>query len=611
MQRGELNVDPIQSEFFSTEAIDGLTEALVRESIQNTLDAAQAGATARVRFWFSGTESALPNQNGYLTGIAEHLNAKGSGLRSLPDFQDGIPFLLVEDFGTRGLCGDPEQEKDIAGTKNDFYYFWRNVGRSGKQDSDRGRWGLGKNVFPASSRINTFLGLTIRNQDPSTLLMGQSVLKVHEINGVRKYPYGYFAEIDPVDGFSRPVTDQAALEQFRKDFQLSRTTEPGLSIVVPFPDPEITEGGVLKAVLRQYFYPIMSGTLVISVATNGGETTVDQQSLPGIVTGMDETFKSELEPVLKLTEWAASVSAHIKTKQPPAGSAPKWESDAIAEDILKEIRPQFEQGLQLAFEVPVHVKPNSGIQQLSYFRVFLERDLAMESHRPTFVREGLIVTDAVKTKLRGVRALVVITDKPLATMLGDAENPAHTEWQTRSTHFKDRYLHGSSTLSYVKNSVVSIIQMLTQSKDQQDYTALADVFFLVQPPTPTEKRKDKSKKPEPGPEPPIPLPPDPPQMRSLRLTQVKGGFTVLAGADVAKAYISAAYEVRRGNAFKKYQPADFELGKAPIEITVEGTTVIEDSLNQLVIGPLQTGSKVTVTGFDPARDLAVRTSVEE
>jgi hypothetical protein len=36
MQRGELNVDPIQSEFFSTEAIDGLTEALVRESIQNT-----------------------------------------------------------------------------------------------------------------------------------------------------------------------------------------------------------------------------------------------------------------------------------------------------------------------------------------------------------------------------------------------------------------------------------------------------------------------------------------------------------------------------------------------------------------------------------------------
>jgi hypothetical protein len=118
---------------------------------------------------------------------------------------------------------------------------------------------------------------------------------------------------------------------------------------------------------------------------------------------------------------------------------------------------------------------------------------------------------------------------------GHRENSAHTEWQTRSTHFKDRYLQGSSTLSYVKNSVVSIIQMLTQSKDQQDATALADVFFLAQPPTPAEKRKDKSKKPEPGPEPPIPLPPDPPQMRALRLTQVKGGFTVLASADVAKA----------------------------------------------------------------------------
>lgn len=48
MARGELNVDPIQSEFFSTEAIDGLTEALVRESIQNTLDATPSGHTARV-----------------------------------------------------------------------------------------------------------------------------------------------------------------------------------------------------------------------------------------------------------------------------------------------------------------------------------------------------------------------------------------------------------------------------------------------------------------------------------------------------------------------------------------------------------------------------------
>jgi hypothetical protein len=40
MQPGEMNVDPIEGEFFTTEALKSVTDALVRESIQNSLDAA-------------------------------------------------------------------------------------------------------------------------------------------------------------------------------------------------------------------------------------------------------------------------------------------------------------------------------------------------------------------------------------------------------------------------------------------------------------------------------------------------------------------------------------------------------------------------------------------
>jgi hypothetical protein len=40
MKPGEINVDPIEGEFFTTEAIGSVTDALVRESIQNSLDAA-------------------------------------------------------------------------------------------------------------------------------------------------------------------------------------------------------------------------------------------------------------------------------------------------------------------------------------------------------------------------------------------------------------------------------------------------------------------------------------------------------------------------------------------------------------------------------------------
>jgi len=38
MHPGEMNVDPIEGEFFSTEALGSLADALVREAIQSSLD---------------------------------------------------------------------------------------------------------------------------------------------------------------------------------------------------------------------------------------------------------------------------------------------------------------------------------------------------------------------------------------------------------------------------------------------------------------------------------------------------------------------------------------------------------------------------------------------
>ncbi len=116
---------------------------------------------------------------------------------------------------------------------------------------------------------------------------------------------------------------------------------------------------------------------------------------------------------------------------------------------------------------------------------------------------------------------------------------------------------------------------------------------------------------EPAP-PPAPCPaPPPPEPRPLRITRVNGGFTVVADKAVSSARVKAAYEVRRGNPFTRYHPADFEFGKAPIAITTEDTEVIETKENRLTVGPLEEGSRFTVTGFDPARDLAVRVTVED
>jgi hypothetical protein len=51
MHAGEMNIDPIDSAFFSTEALDSLADALVREAIQNSLDARAPGTRGRSHEW--------------------------------------------------------------------------------------------------------------------------------------------------------------------------------------------------------------------------------------------------------------------------------------------------------------------------------------------------------------------------------------------------------------------------------------------------------------------------------------------------------------------------------------------------------------------------------
>jgi hypothetical protein len=273
MQPGEINVDPIEGEFFTTEAIGSITDALVREAVQNSLDAARGQEPVTVRFSFysrpNPTFDTRIIRKRYIDGLALHLKSKHAGLQDIPSAAEPMNYLLVEDYGTRGLQGDISQYDDLDDDfkKNDFYYFWRNIGRTRKEATDLGRWGLGKTVFQAASRINSFFGITVRNDDSQMLLMGQSVLKIHKTDSMRYSPYGYFGQFN--EELALPVEDQAFIKLFSDHFFVDRIEKPGLSILVPFLDREIqsatfTQKFVSSAV-KHYFFPILAGKLIVEV----------------------------------------------------------------------------------------------------------------------------------------------------------------------------------------------------------------------------------------------------------------------------------------------------------------------------------------------------------
>ena len=259
-----------QRDQFRNDEVD-LFETIVRESIQNSLDATINGNQTQVKFKWVNSRHGLESE--YLNNIfSEQVkHAKCSGLDiDLIDFENPTA-LIIEDFGTKGLTGSIENKDD-----DNFSDFWRRHGKSHKTGTNRGRWGLGKLVFSSSSRLGAFLGVTCRENDVNSYLMGQTVLDLRKYEG-REYPaHAYYSNMHGKDldnWIPVPSSEESVIEEFRKQFSISRHTQPGLSIVIPFPHEGIIPSGIIGVCIANYFYPILTGQLVVDV--NGQEINAE------------------------------------------------------------------------------------------------------------------------------------------------------------------------------------------------------------------------------------------------------------------------------------------------------------------------------------------------
>ena len=618
MQPGEMNVDPIEGEFFTTEALRSVTDALVRESIQNSLDAAAGGEPVMVRFSHQpnpagGVDSSELRQR-YVDGLAPHLRARHSGLPETPAAVEPLSFMAIEDYGTRGLQGDVLQYDDLDDDvkKNDFFYFWRNIGRTKKELTDLGRWGLGKTVFQAASRINTFFGLTVRRDDNRAFLMGQSVLRIHKVEGARYAPYGYFGLFH--GHLALPVEDPGYHEAFSTHFSLDRIGKPGLSVLIPYPDREINLRGCANSVIRHYFFPILAGQLVVEFKFDGKQIRLDALNLGDYLKKSQWAEKQGLPGLMELARWAIQTPKErfIQLKEPPPGKRPKLTEELFGPEQLDWIRRDFAAGRRMAFHVPVSVLKTSGAH-ISHtgFSVFIERDEKLDKPEDHFIRQGITIPEVSSLKHKGIRAIVSISDSDLSAFLGDAENPAHTQWERNSKKFKSKYKLGPATLDFVKSSPRELVKLLTRPQKGRDENLLKHIFSMPLEPEGSDEKpgrepSDKATKP-PGAGEIIELEPG----SYLQLSAIKGGFRLSRRTKAMQVprFITLwiAYEVRSGNPFKKYTALDFDVSREPIRLKTEGVNLMLCKENTIQIEVIRSDFKVTVTGFDTRRDLRVRT----
>lgn len=625
---GIKNRNPVQDEFFNSS--EALTEvsSLVRESIQNSLDAQDKSSnTNRVRVRFKLGEANRDVAIAYFEGLDPHLSAGIPG-GSATTNRKTFPFLIVEDFNTSGLIGDSRKDqlshRDIP-KQNSYHYFVWAEGASAKTEGNRGRWGIGKIVFPRLSEIKSFFVLSkrITNDAPcgvEEILIGMSTLRGHRIGGKNYQPDGWWSSRQVKTGVPIPV-DKPVVDKFKEDWGVSRNSEPGLSILIPLIPSFVTKEMIRDCVIRDYFIAIIQGLLEVEVIDSSGVHSLTKDNLRKecLDLGRDERVinsKSKEEQIclIDMVEDAQSKSTPDISVTLPKETRNKWQNVNLDPEAAKSALEIIESGQTLFCQVQVEIPAKERASHDS-FHVYIRKYPEIRSCA-VFSREGITIPSANPSLIKDHLVLVIANSGPLANLLADAEGPAHEKWSEKTDKFRNNYQtgKGGQLLTFVRKSPNELLFKIKGSGTERDSTALSNFF-----PLPGSQKfgssnsSPKSRGEEENPKGPVivNIPKNP---TVFDIDESPRGFSIRSIGDnpalVGKRiFCEVAYRVRSGDSFAKWEIQDFDLQS--IKPRLDGCLLRSTKGNRLIIEITGRKFRAVWGSFDPLRDLDVRANLTE
>ncbi len=242
--------------------------AIIRETIQNSLDAAQ-DLEKPVTVTFERVTLGRQDFGADQLAVAFNacLESGFVGERDKPAFVDARESLEKEAFDTLVI-----RDTNTTGASNlvaagSAISMWEALTKStgiNEKPGDSGKmgsWGLGKNASFAASRFRTALYATAFQQDSSSagagrhLFQGKAVLASHRLRDELYNPNGYFG----ASGYE-PLQDDDVPEMYRLE-------APGTSIWIPgYAFGESWEDEARAAAIRSFFHAILRDKLRLKIS---------------------------------------------------------------------------------------------------------------------------------------------------------------------------------------------------------------------------------------------------------------------------------------------------------------------------------------------------------
>ena len=597
-------------------------EILVRETLQNPLDARNLDEIVEVRYNLISVDrkTSAFTQALFSQDSVRHLVAgKLLATTGLPDV---VQFLVIEDFGTSGLEGC-YTDSSVDGSFENWNAFWFREGEGAKPTKSNGGAGQGKITLYTASEMRMVLALTRRFSDGAELLLGCCRFRQnYKLPGstARWAKEGRWGRTSAPGELTAPIQDRQFLKQLKNELGLMRGDRPGTTFIVPMPI-EITLESIKNAVVNEFYFPVRRGRLKIDV----GAVVIDSASITKLANELGSagrhtpSFRKFLETVVK---------SHIGS-EPMAQAKPGWTRETKLSEIsfepqeLIKLKASFENAETISVDFPIQIfKKDESEMALGSFRVILKQDLDGEQSQELFIRQDLGIDGEKRLKgskrIQPTLALTFIDDFALSAFLAAAEEPTHRTWNSKRPKLAKQYKEPDKVLNAVRNAALRLVEFLTPPGKRDD-TALSIYFADPASPPSTRKGGEGSTPESPNAErvkaPIIP----PPRAKPLDFLALKDGFRIKSNPAemILKTLplsleVEVAYATTFGDPFTQWDAAEFWLNdEKAFPILGDGVTDLVRDGNQITFNLTQPVSEIRVAGFDTNRQLEVRINYRE
>ena len=589
----------------------------VRELLQNTLDARVKDAggkekTARVTLDFITPdvdfnkklcEEIIP----FIRSVDEEVHID----------LDSPKVLLVEEFNTSGLIGNTTDHR-AEGEDERWANFWHRAAIPTKTKS-LGRAGQGKVTFFMASKLNSLFAVTRRIDDDKDYAYGKCMFpKCPKVDGQYYHRHHLWGNVSNANAPVEPITSPEEIQKIKAAFQLKRKDEPGLSFIIPFPDERLEETELIKAVIEDFYYPIFTKQLSVSVGSVDITSSSLKELIPMYLSANSKPSVEYLSFMEKTTQMIPEI--HISDKWLEKS---KVIPEYFLEDQFEALKASFNQGVCIAVRFPVEIFPKKAEKYKGTIDVFIQDHESSFQAEDLFIRRGLSIGEErpLQRNAKKCFALVRIDDSKISEFLGYAEEPSHNKWKVTEPEVIKRYNLVSDVIKLIRHAALELYNAMRGSNVGLYEDVFADILSI--PCAEGTKKRRKKKTPDPGGDvPPLPPPPISRQEPFFELYDINNNSGLGMRGIVDKipkenlpleGKLIFAYNLLEGDGdpFASWHPFDFDLSdQRQFSINKKGITIVsrEDNIIKFIVNDAD--FFIEISGFNAAQQIKAKGTID-